>query len=91
MEKKKIEVKPEPIQIPAKHRKMIEEMGIKVFKDDSIKINWFSFTLEMISNGYLLTLTYIPVESKYWYREVFSLKTTEEIETLLLEVTKHLI
>jgi len=67
------------------------KLGIKPFEDENLKIVWFTMAVETIKNSYLVTLKYIPKDSKLWYQDVYSLKSTEEIETFTSDVIKHLI
>lgn len=67
------------------------QLGIKIFEDENLRLQWFATFIEAIKNSYLVTLKYIPEGSKVWYQDVYSLKSKEEIETFVFEVTKHLI
>jgi len=68
-----------------------KKLGIKIFENKDIKIKWFNIETVIISNAYLITLKYVPVDSDYWYQYLYTLKSKEEIETFTLDVIKHVI
>jgi len=64
--------------------------GIKIFENKDIKIKWFNIETVIISNAYLITLKYVPVDSDYWYQCLYTLKSCEELETFTLDIINHL-
>jgi hypothetical protein len=70
---------------------ILSKLGIKIFEDDTIKLNWFNIDIGIISNAYLITLKYLPLNSNCWYQCLYTLKSKEEIDTFVMDVSKHLL
>jgi hypothetical protein len=68
----------------------LQKLGINLFESEDQTINYMTFSLEMIGNGYLLTLIYGDTIKSKLYRNVLCVKSSEEVETILSELSQHL-